>query len=140
MAQQLTQQSILIVDDEAPMRKLVSSNLRASGFAVRSAADGTEALKLIAEHRFDLLLLDINMPGPNGLQTLEAVRRDTEVAVLMLSGRGRERNKVEAFDLGADDYLTKPFGVAELLARVKALCDGSRPEHMRRYHGIDIKD
>ena len=78
-------------------------------------------MKLIAEHRFDLLLLDINMPGPNGLQTLEAVRRDTEVAVLMLSGRGRERDKVEAFDPGADDYLTKPFGVAELLARVKSL-------------------
>ena len=78
-------------------------------------------MKLIAKHRFDLLLLDINMPGPNGLHTLEALRRDTEMPVLMLSGRGRERDKVEAFDLGADDYLTKPFGVAELLARVKPL-------------------
>ena len=78
-------------------------------------------MKLIAKHRFDVLLLDIIMPGPNGLHTLEALRRDTEMPVLMLSGRGGERDKVEAFDLGADDYLTKPFGVAELLARVKPL-------------------
>jgi len=117
----MTQQSILVVDDEAPMRKLLSSNLRASGYAVRSAADGTEALKLIEEHPFDLLLLDINIPGPNGLQVLEAVRRDAEMPVLMLSGRARERDTVEALDLGADDYISKPFGVAELLARVKAL-------------------
>jgi two-component system KDP operon response regulator KdpE len=103
------------------MRKLLSNNLRASGYAVRSAMDGTEALKLIEEHPFDLLLLDVNIPGPNGLQVLEAVRRTEELPVLVVSGRGRERDKVEAFDLGADDYLSKPFGIAELLARVKAL-------------------
>ncbi len=80
MTQQLTQQSILIVDDEAPMRKLLASNLKASGYTVRQAADGSEALKLIQEHAFDLLLLDINMPGPNGLQVLEAVRRDGQTA------------------------------------------------------------
>jgi two-component system KDP operon response regulator KdpE len=125
------------------MRKLLSSNLRASGYAVRSAADGAEAMKLVEEHRFDLLLLDINMPGPNGLQVLEAVRRDAQMAVLMLSGRGRERDKVEALDRGADDYLVKPFGVAELLARVKALlrrlAPGSRghaPPY--RYRGMEV--
>src|SRR6266851_2651574 len=117
----MTVQNILVVDDEAPMRKLLSNNLKASGYAVRSAADGAEALKLIEEHRFDLLLLDVNMPGPNGLRVLEAVRRDAQTPVLMLSGRGREHDKVEALDLGADDYLGKPFGIAELLARVKAL-------------------
>jgi len=116
MTRQLTPQRILVVDDQPPMRKLLSSNL-----IVRSAAKGAEALKLIEEHPFDLLLLDINMPGPNGLQVLEAVRRDVAIAVLMLSGHGRERDTVEALDLGSDDYLTKPFGVAELLARVKAL-------------------
>jgi DNA-binding response OmpR family regulator len=78
-------------------------------------------LKLIEEHPFDLLLLDINMPGPSGLQVLEAVRRDAAMPVLMLSGRGRERDKVEAVDRGADDYLMKPFGIPELLARVNAL-------------------
>ncbi len=85
----MTQQNILVVDDEAPMRKLLCSNLKASGYAVRLAVDGTEALKLIEEHPFDLLLLDINMAGPNGLQVLEAVRQTEEVLVLVLSGRGR---------------------------------------------------
>ncbi len=139
----MTQQSILVVDDEAPMRKLLSSNLKASGYTVRSAADGAEALKLIEEHRFDLLLLDLNMPGPNGLQVLEAVRRGVDVPVLILSGRGRERDKVEALDLGADDYLSKPFGVAELLARVKALlrritpgAAGTLPPY--RYAGLEV--
>ena len=143
MTRQLTPQRILVVDDEAPMRKFLSSNLNASGYAVLSAADGVEALKLFDEHRFDLLLLDINMAGPNGLQVLEAVRRDTQAPVLMLSGRGRERDKVEALDLGADDYLTKPFGVAELLARVKALLRrvtsgtaGAFPPY--RYQGLEI--
>jgi len=117
----MTQQTILVVDDEPPMRKLLSSNLKASGYAVREAADGSEALKLIDEHPFDLLLLDVNMPGPNGLQVLQALRRSADMPVLILSGRGRERDKVEALDLGADDYLIKPFGIAELLARVKVL-------------------
>ena len=117
----MTQQNILIVDDEPPMRKLLSNNLKASGYAVRVAADGSEALKLIDEHPFDLLLLDINMPGPNGLQVIEAVRRTEELPVMVLSGRGRELDKVEALNRGADDYLSKPFGIAELMARVKAL-------------------
>jgi two-component system, OmpR family, KDP operon response regulator KdpE len=140
----MTQQSILVVDDEPPMRKLLSSNLTASGYAVRSAADGTEALKLFEEHPFDLLLVDMNMPGPNGLQVLEAVRRSTGVPVLMVSGRGRERDKVEALDLGADDYLNKPFGVAELLARVKALLlrrvtpGTRRPLPPYRYQGLEV--
>jgi two-component system, OmpR family, KDP operon response regulator KdpE len=136
-------QRILVVDDEAPMRKLLSSNLKASGYAVHSAADGTEALKLIEEHPFDLMVLDINMPGPNGLQVLQALRREAEMPVLILSGRGRERDKVEALDLGADDYVMKPFGMAELLARVKALLrrvmpgtGGPLPAY--RYQGLEV--
>src|SRR5438445_9046576 len=107
-------------------------------------SDGTEALKLIGQHRFDLLMLDINMPGPNGLQVLEAVLcSQVDMPVLMLSGRGRERDKVEALDLGADDYLTKPFGIGELLARVKALLrrgtPGSRgPVAPYRYQGLEV--
>jgi two-component system, OmpR family, KDP operon response regulator KdpE len=123
----MTQQSLLVVDDEAPMRKLLSSNLKASGYAVRAAADGTEALKLIEEHPFDLLLLDVNMPGPNGLQVLKALRRTAEMPVLILSARGREHDKVEALDLGADDYMSKPFGIGELLARIKVLLRRSTP-------------
>jgi two-component system KDP operon response regulator KdpE len=139
----MTQQTILVVDDEPPMRKLLSSNLKASGYAVHAAADGTEALKMIDEQPFDLLLLDLTLPGPNGLQVLEAVRRDAELPVLIVSGRGRERDKVEALDLGADDYLSKPFGVAELLARVKALLRrgtpgprGPRPPY--RHQGLEV--
>jgi two-component system KDP operon response regulator KdpE len=139
----MTQQNILVVDDEAPMRKLLSNNLKASGYAVRLAMDGSEALKLIEEHPFDLLLLDINMPGPNGLQVLEVVRRTEELPVLVVSGRGRERDKVEALDLGADDYLSKPFGIAELLARVKALlrrvaARSGGPSPAYRYQGLEV--
>ncbi len=120
------------------MRKLLPNNLK-----VRLAADGTEALKLIEEHPFDLLLLDINMPRPNGLQVLEAVRRTDELPVLVLSGRGRERDKVEALDRGADDYLCKPFGIAELLARVKALLRRVAPGAKAlvppsRYEGLEV--
>ena len=139
----MVQQNILVVDDETPMRKLLSNNLKASGYAVRSAADGTEALKLIEEHSFDLVLLDVNLPGPSGLQVLEALRRGTETPVLMVSGRGRERDKVEALDLGADDYLSKPFGVGELLARVKALlrrvaAESRVPIPPYRYRGLEV--
>ena len=116
----MSRQVVLVVDDEAPMRKYVATNLKARGYEVLTAEDGTEALKLIDEHTVDLLILDIMMPGPDGLEVLGRVRRDMDVPVLMLSARGREGDKVEALDAGADDYLTKPFGVEELLARVRA--------------------
>jgi two-component system, OmpR family, KDP operon response regulator KdpE len=139
----MTQQNILVVDDEAPMRKLLSSNLTASGYAVRSATDGTEALKIIEEHAFDLLLLDIGLPGPNGLQVLEALRGTAHMPVLVVSGRGREQDKVQALNLGADDYLCKPFGMAELLARVKALLRRRTaaprdPSLAYRYQGLEV--
>jgi len=139
----MTTQNILVVDDEAPMRKLLATNLKASGYTVRSAADGLEALQLLDEHQFDLLVLDVNMPGPNGLQVLEAVRRGAEMPILMMSARGRERDKIEALDMGADDYLCKPFGVGELLARVRALLrravEGPRgPLPPYRYQGLEV--
>jgi len=139
----MAQQAILVVDDEAPMRKFVSHNLKAGGYDVLTAADGNEALKLLVEHPLDLLLLDIGMAGPDGLAVLEAVRRDMEVPVLMISARAREADKVKALDLGADDYLVKPFGVAELLARVRALLrrvtPGPRgPLPPYRYRGLVV--
>jgi two-component system KDP operon response regulator KdpE len=139
----MTQQNILVVDDEAPMRRLLATNLRASGYAVRSAADGSEALRLLEEYPFDLLLLDINMPGPNGLQVLETARRDTDIPVLIVSARGRERDRVGALELGADDYLCKPFGVSELVARVNALLRRVTPGHKGalpayRYQGLEV--
>jgi two-component system, OmpR family, KDP operon response regulator KdpE len=139
----MNRQAILVVDDEAPTRKYVSANLRARGYDVLTAADGAEALKLINEHPIDLLLLDIGLPGPDGLQVLQAVRRDMEVPVVMLSARGRENDKVQALDLGADDYLTKPFGIEELLARVRAALRrvGSGPKGPLppyRYAGLEL--
>jgi two-component system, OmpR family, KDP operon response regulator KdpE len=112
--------TILVADDEAPMRKYLSSNLKVRGYDVIVASDGIETLKLASEHPLDLVLLDIGMPGPDGTQVLSALRRDTNIPVIMVSARGREHDKVQALDLGADDYLTKPFGVDELLARVRA--------------------
>jgi two-component system, OmpR family, KDP operon response regulator KdpE len=112
--------TILVADDEAPMRKYLSSNLKIRGYDVIVAADGIETLKVAAEHPLDLVLLDIGMPGPDGTQVLAALRRETNIPVIMVSARGREYDKVQALDLGADDYLTKPFGVDELLARVRA--------------------
>jgi two-component system, OmpR family, KDP operon response regulator KdpE len=112
--------TILVADDEAPMRKYISSNLKVRGYDVIVAADGIEALKLAGEHPLDLVLLDIGMPGPDGTQVLGALRRDSRVPVIIVSARGREHDKVRALDLGADDYMTKPFGVDELVARVRA--------------------
>jgi two-component system KDP operon response regulator KdpE len=113
--------TILVADDESPMRKYISSNLKVRGYDVIPAADGIETLKLAGEHPLDLVLLDIRMPGPDGTQVLAALRRESHVPVMIVSARGRERDKVSALDLGADDYLTKPFGVDELLARVRAI-------------------
>jgi len=117
----LVRQSILVVDDEAPMRKYVGMNLRARGYDVLLAADGAEALEQVATARIDLLILDIGLPGPDGLAVLSAVRRDLAVPVLMLSARARDYDKVRALELGANDYLTKPVGVDELLQHVRAL-------------------
>jgi two-component system, OmpR family, KDP operon response regulator KdpE len=139
------QQSILLVDDEAPMRRLLSTNLKACGFAVHAAADGFEAMRLIEERQFDLLLLDVNMPGPSGLQLLEAVRREADIPILMISADRRESDILRAFNLGVDDYLCKPFGVAELLARVKALLRrttsvprGLLRQEIYRYKGLEV--
>jgi two-component system KDP operon response regulator KdpE len=112
--------TILVADDEPPMRKYLSSNLKVRGYDVIVAADGIETLKLVDEYPLDLILLDIGMPGPDGIQVLAALRRELRIPVIIVSARGRELDKVQALDLGADDYLTKPFGVDELLARVRA--------------------
>lgn len=111
---------ILVVDDEPETVKYVSVNLRARGYNVLVADDGRMALKLFGESWVDLVILDIMLPDLDGFQVCQAIRRQSDVAIIMLSARGRERDIVRALDLGADDYLTKPFGVEELMARVRA--------------------
>jgi two-component system, OmpR family, KDP operon response regulator KdpE len=119
---------VLVVDDEPETLKYVGANLRARGFEVVTAADGTEALKQAAEDVFDLVLLDITMPGPDGFAVCQALRQQSTVPIIMLSARGQEKDKVRALDLGADDYITKPFGIEELLARARSTLRRSQQE------------
>lgn len=111
---------VLVVDDEPETVKYVGANLRIRGYEVLTANDGQEALTQFDRSIVDLVILDIMMPGPDGFEVCRSIRRQSDVPILMLSARGREKDIVHALDLGADDYLTKPFGVEELLARVRA--------------------
>lgn len=111
---------VLVVDDEPETVKYVGANLRARGYHVLIAEDGRSALKVFDESAVDLIILDIMMPGPDGFEVCQAIRRRSDVPIIMLSARGQEGDVVRALDLGGDDYLTKPFGVEELLARVRA--------------------
>jgi two-component system KDP operon response regulator KdpE len=111
---------VLVVDDEPETIKYVSTNLRVRGYDVLTAQDGLTALKEFDQSIVDLVILDIMMPGPDGFEVCQAIRRRSDVPIVMLSARGQERDIVRALDLGADDYLTKPFGVEEMLARVRA--------------------
>jgi two-component system, OmpR family, KDP operon response regulator KdpE len=119
---------VLVVDDEPETLKYVGANLKARGFEVVTAADGSEALKQAAEDVFDLVLLDITMPGPDGFAVCQALRQQSTVPIIMLSARGQEKDKVRALDLGADDYITKPFGIEELLARARSTLRRSQQE------------
>ncbi len=116
----MKREHVLIVDDEPETLKYVGMNLRARGYDVATAEDGAEAMQRIESEPFDLILLDITMPGPDGFAVCASVRRHSAVPIIMLSARGQERDKVRALDLGADDYITKPFGIEELLARVRS--------------------
>lgn len=119
MRQPRTAQLLLVEDDE-PTRRAIATNLEGQGYAVREAPDGEEALRLWGQGRPDLILLDLGLPGIDGLAVVRHVRRDGSTPIIVLSARDQERDKVAALDAGADDYLTKPFGMAELHARVRA--------------------
>jgi two-component system KDP operon response regulator KdpE len=111
---------VLIVDDEPPIRKLLRMGLTAQGYHVLEAPDGATALNLIAE-KPDLVILDLGLPDMEGLDLLRSIRAQNErVPIVVLSSRGDEAAKVQALDIGADDYVTKPFGTDELLARMRA--------------------
>ena len=111
---------ILVVDDEPQILRSLRTTLAAHGYDVQTAASGEEAVTLVEGHMPDLVVLDLVLPGISGLDVCRYLRERSPVPILILSARGDERDKVAALDLGADDYLTKPFGVNELLARIRA--------------------
>jgi two-component system KDP operon response regulator KdpE len=111
---------ILVVDDEPQIRRALRTNLSVRGYHVVEAVDGEAALTAVADHRPDLVLLDLGLPKLDGIEVLHGLRGWTDVPVIVLTVRDREADKVEALDAGADDYVTKPFGMNELLARLRA--------------------
>jgi two-component system KDP operon response regulator KdpE len=116
----MTSARILVVDDEPQIRRVMRTTLTAEGYIVSDARSGEEALERLREDLPDLILLDMNMPGMDGLETCRAVRSGSDAAIIMLTVRNTEQDKVDALDAGADDYITKPFNSRELLARIRA--------------------
>jgi two-component system, OmpR family, KDP operon response regulator KdpE len=110
---------VLVVDDEPPIARAVAANLRVRGFEALTAASGEAALAAVETHQPDCVVLDLGLPGIDGLEVLRRLRTWTQVPVVVLTAIDGERDKVTALDLGADDYVTKPFGVAELMARIR---------------------
>jgi two-component system KDP operon response regulator KdpE len=111
---------ILVVDDEPQIRRVMRTALAAQSYFVNDAPSGEIALERLREDRYDLVLLDMNMPGMGGVATCRAIREHWDVAIVVLTVRNAEKDKVEALDAGADDYVTKPFSTPELLARIRA--------------------
>jgi two-component system KDP operon response regulator KdpE len=110
---------ILVVDDDPQIRRVMRVTLTGQGYEVDDAKSGDAALEKLRDARFDLVLLDMNLPGTSGLEVCHAIRSQSEIAIIMLTVRDSEEDKVAALDAGADDYLTKPFGMNELLARMR---------------------
>jgi two-component system, OmpR family, KDP operon response regulator KdpE len=111
---------ILVVDDETQIARVLKTTLNSQGYEVKTAADGESALNLAVDWIPDLIVTDLSMPGMTGIELCRAVRERSQVPIIVLSVRGEEKTKVEALDAGADDYVTKPFSVNELLARVRS--------------------
>ncbi|HEY4688390.1 MAG TPA: response regulator transcription factor [Anaerolineae bacterium] len=135
---------ILVVDDEPRIRRFLRTNLDLAGYTAIEAEDGLTALRLFEEHALQLVVLDIGLPGEmDGFQVLERIRQISDTPVIMLTARTAEDDKVHAFELGADDYLTKPFGSRELSARVKAVMrrssrKGEEPQSIMRVTDLVI--
>jgi two-component system, OmpR family, KDP operon response regulator KdpE len=112
---------ILVVDDEPQIRRVMRTTLVAQGYEVSDARTGDDALELIRSERYDLVLLDVNMPGISGVDTCREIRHGSDLPIIMVTVRSTEHDKVQALDAGADGYLTKPFNMPELLARIRAV-------------------
>jgi two-component system KDP operon response regulator KdpE len=132
---------ILVVDDDPSIRQTLTREMALAGFETIAAADGSEGEALFEERRPDLVITDLAMPRKDGLGLLAAIRRIDATPVLVLSVRGEEEDKVRALDLGADDYVTKPFSLRELLARVRTQLrrhGAGAPQEVLRFPGLEI--
>jgi len=112
--------TILVVDDEPQIRRVLRSTLTSQGYVITDAKTGEEGVESVRKNKPDLVLLDVNMPGMGGIEACREIRRASEAPIIMLTVRNAERDKVLALDAGADDYVVKPFGIEELLARIRA--------------------
>jgi two-component system OmpR family response regulator len=130
---------ILIVDDHREIRDLVSRALNKDGFRVSAAADGRAMRKMLADSRIDLILLDLMLPGEDGLSLCRALRADSNIPIIMLTAKGDEIDRVIGLEMGADDYLAKPFGSRELIARIKAVLRRSNEKTVTRSAGPQPK-
>ena len=119
---------ILVVEDENDLQMIISRSLLKDGYEVLAASRGDDGLRLAREHQPDLIVLDLMLPGLNGTEVCRALRRDSQVPILMVTALGGESDRVAGLEIGADDYLPKPFGMRELLARIKALLRRSQLE------------
>ena len=144
----VSEQTILVVDDEEAIAEAVRARLETEGYRVVVAADGPEAIDAHAEHHPDLVVLDLMLPGMDGLEVCKQIQQDGWTPVLMLTARTEEADKVAGFAVGADDYLTKPFSLRELTVRVKAILRrvdriqgvGQQPTGPIERHGMMIDD
>ncbi|MFZ0760140.1 MAG: response regulator transcription factor [Candidatus Sulfotelmatobacter sp.] len=130
---------ILVVDDEPQMRRVLRASLNAQGYQVIEACSGEEALSKLDAELCDFLLLDMNLPGRGGIATCRTIRASSEVPIIMVSVRTSEQDKVDALQAGADDYITKPFGMQELLARIAAV-ERRNPATSRRSKVLVLDD
>jgi two-component system KDP operon response regulator KdpE len=131
---------VLVVDDNLSIQKLVSVNLQARGYAVDVTGTGEEALRLFKEGAYDLVILDLILPGLSGIDVCALMRQLSDIPIVVLSAREDEDLKVHALDTGADDYVTKPFSPKELLARVRAVMRRAKPDTAAKLPEIRIKD
>ena len=129
----MSKPKILVIDDEQSILKLVSAYLRPEGYEVYTASDGTSGLKAARAYKPDVVVLDIMLPGMDGVELLSQLRRESDVYVIMLTAKAEETDKIVGLSVGADDYVTKPFSPRELVARIKAAL-------RRQYSGSSLRD
>lgn len=132
--------NILVVDDEPQITRVLKTTLSSYGYGARTASDGEEALQIMRDWVPDLVITDLRMPNLDGVGLCERIRESSQMPIIVLSVRGEERNKIEALDAGADDYVTKPFSMNELMARVRAALRRATAKDQLESPVIDIGD